>query len=121
MTSTLPSTQDERRLWLIRQLAAEQPEYAELQVPVDAEGQRQLLRALMNVRPPLPAKIEIFAVSNIIPQRSFIPPSKLALFWIRPGVSRPPRVPCRGPQGPKKPSFQGSHSLHLDLAAHRQR
>ena len=64
MTSTLPSTQDERRLWLIRQLAAEQPEYAELQVPVDAEGQRQLLRALMNVRPPLPVGEEFLAVQD---------------------------------------------------------
>jgi len=47
-------TQDERRLWLIRYLLDEQSAYHEIEVPEDIEGQRSLLRALMNVRMPLP-------------------------------------------------------------------
>ena len=44
--------QSERRRFLIEELLAEEPDYAGTAVPSDAEGQRQLLRALMNVRPP---------------------------------------------------------------------
>ena len=44
--------QSERRQFLIRELLAEEPEYQEMAVPADAAGQKQLLRALMNVRPP---------------------------------------------------------------------
>ena len=44
--------QAERRRFLIGELLAEEPEYAGAAVPADADGQRQLLRALMNVRPP---------------------------------------------------------------------
>ncbi len=45
-------TQDERRVWLIRQLQKEMPEYAELAVPEDREQQWHLLRGLFNVRMP---------------------------------------------------------------------
>jgi O-acetyl-ADP-ribose deacetylase (regulator of RNase III) len=57
-------TQDERRAWLIAWLLAERPEYADMQVPEDEEGQRQLLRALMNVRAPLPVTDEFLAVQD---------------------------------------------------------
>ena len=57
-------TQDERRAWLIAWLLAERPEYADMQVPEDEEGQRQLLRALMNVRAPLPVSDEFLAVQD---------------------------------------------------------
>ena len=45
-------TQAERRMFLIRSLMKERTEYHNLRVPQDDEGQRQLLRGLMNVRPP---------------------------------------------------------------------
>ena len=48
-------TQAERRLFLIRSLMNEKTEYADLGVPRDADGQRQLLRGLINVRLPAPA------------------------------------------------------------------
>lgn len=48
-------TQDEKRLWLISALKKDMPEYAAVPVPPDAEGQRRLLRSLMNIRPPRPA------------------------------------------------------------------
>lgn len=45
-------TQAERRLFLIRSLLKENAAYRDPQVPADADGQRQLLRSLMNVRAP---------------------------------------------------------------------
>lgn len=44
-------TQDERRAYLLQALLREEPDYKSLAIPQDAAGQRQLLRALMNVRP----------------------------------------------------------------------
>lgn len=44
--------QSTRRLFLIQSLLRENPRYAGLSVPRDPAGQRQLLRALMNVRAP---------------------------------------------------------------------
>ena len=40
-------TQAERRLFLIRSLMNEKTEYADLGVPRDVDGQRQLLRGLI--------------------------------------------------------------------------
>ncbi|MGN0072152.1 MAG: protein-ADP-ribose hydrolase [Atopobiaceae bacterium] len=57
-------TQDERRLWLIEQLIAERGDVAGLEIPEDAEGQRLLLRALVNVRPPEPASTELLSVQD---------------------------------------------------------
>ena len=48
-------TQDERRLFLIHFLLAENPEYANISVPQEEREQKQLLRSLMNVRPAVPA------------------------------------------------------------------
>ena len=45
-------TQAERRMFLIRSLMKEKTEYHNLRMPQDDDGQRQLLRGLMNVRPP---------------------------------------------------------------------
>lgn len=47
-------TQEERRLYLIHCLLEENPGYRQIAVPGDAQGQKNLLRALMNVRPPKP-------------------------------------------------------------------
>lgn len=46
--------QNERRIYLIRQLLAEQPAYAKMQIPIEEEAQKRLLRSLMNVRMPAP-------------------------------------------------------------------
>lgn len=45
-------TQEERRLYLIRALLAENPAYREMPIPADAAEQKYLLRGLVNVRPP---------------------------------------------------------------------
>ena len=44
--------QTERRLYLIRSLLKEKSEYKGIAVPSDSDGQKQLLRSLMNVRMP---------------------------------------------------------------------
>ena len=56
--------QQERRLFLIRQLLQEEPEYRGYGIPEDAQGQRNLLRALMNVRPPRPISPEYLSVQD---------------------------------------------------------
>lgn len=56
------STQDERRQWLIKALLAERGE--RLEIPADTKSQKQFLRALLNVRPPLPASVEFLRVQD---------------------------------------------------------
>lgn len=46
-------TQEERRIWLIGQLQREMPQYEEISIPADEEGQWRLLRSLFNLRPPI--------------------------------------------------------------------
>lgn len=48
-------TQAERRLWLIKYLLDEQPQYEQMQIPKDEYSQKRLLRALFNVRMPVVA------------------------------------------------------------------
>jgi len=44
--------QSEKRLFLIRSLLKEKPEYRDFRIPAEPESQRQLLRGLMNIRAP---------------------------------------------------------------------
>ena len=43
-------THEEERIWIIEKLKAENPGYRKLKVPEDEQGQKDLLRSLMNVR-----------------------------------------------------------------------
>ena len=56
--------QSERRLFLIETLLAERPDGTEIAIPADADDQRRLLRALMNVRPPEPLAPEVLAIQD---------------------------------------------------------
>ena len=56
--------QTERRRFLIRYLLAERDEDANYPLPPDADGQKRLLRGLMNVRPPSPVSEDFLAVQN---------------------------------------------------------
>jgi hypothetical protein len=60
----LSMTQTERRRFLLSRLLAEAPKYRQLAVPDDAAGQKQLLRALLNVRPPRDASPEFLQVQD---------------------------------------------------------
>ena len=56
--------QKERRIWLIRELQREMPQYQDIRIPVTEEGQWNLLRSLFNVRPPYPASQEFLKVQD---------------------------------------------------------
>ena len=56
--------QAERRLYLIRYLLAEDRRLAGMEIPPDKKGQEDLLRALMNIRPPKPADSEFLSVQD---------------------------------------------------------
>ena len=47
-------TQDERREYLIQYLLKEEIRFGRQHIPADKEEQENLLRSLMNVRPPRP-------------------------------------------------------------------
>ncbi len=51
-------THEEKRALLIKSLLAEQPGYGKIGIPEDAQGQKDLLRSLMNVRMPAPVSDE---------------------------------------------------------------
>ena len=61
--------QEERRIWLIRQLQQEMPEYAGIPLPEDPEGQWQLFRGLCNLRPPRKASREFLEVQDAFLQK----------------------------------------------------
>ena len=57
-------THDEKRVWLIEQLLVESREYREYKIPKDEYEQKQLLRALMNVRMPEPISEDFLKVQD---------------------------------------------------------
>jgi len=57
-------THDEQRMYLIQNLLAEDPRYAGAAVPDDEQGRSDLLRALMNVRPPEPISREFLEIQD---------------------------------------------------------
>ena len=56
--------QDEKRLYLIEYLMREETRLKNLQVPSDVQGQRDLLRSLMNVRMPKPVDDKFLQVQD---------------------------------------------------------
>lgn len=57
-------SQEQRRIYLIEALKSERSEYAGIEIPADAQEQRNVLRALMNVRLPRPTSKEVFQVQD---------------------------------------------------------
>lgn len=57
-------TQRERRVYLIRALQDEMPQYRGAALPDDATEQKRMLRSLMNVRPPIKAPEEFLNVQD---------------------------------------------------------
>ena len=56
--------QEERLDYLIDAFLSESPAYAKASIPVDLQGKRDLLRSLMNVRPPYPIDDEVIEVQD---------------------------------------------------------
>lgn len=57
-------TQSENRLFLIKELLAEQPQYRNMQIPQSEAEQRRLLRSLMNIRHPKAIGDDFLAVQD---------------------------------------------------------
>lgn len=57
-------THSEKRLYLIKQLLSELPQYKELELPDNPEEQKCLLRSLMNLRAPRPIDAEFLRVQD---------------------------------------------------------
>lgn len=57
-------TFEDMRIYLIEELMKEMPEYCNLDIPDDTEEQKRLLRALMNIRPPVPAAPDFLEVQD---------------------------------------------------------
>ncbi len=56
--------QSERRIFLIKSLLQERTEYRDISISADTEQQKQLLRALMNVRTPQPIGTEFLRIQD---------------------------------------------------------
>ena len=56
--------QSERRIFLIKSLLQERTEYRDISISADTEQQKQLLRALMNVRAPKPIGTEFLRIQD---------------------------------------------------------
>lgn len=57
-------TQTERRLFLIKELLRERPEYQNMGIPSNSREQRDMLRSLFNIRMPRPVTDEFLKVQN---------------------------------------------------------
>ncbi len=56
--------QSERRIFLIETLLKERGEYGRMQIPSDSNGQRQLLRGLMNIREPGEVPADVLKIQD---------------------------------------------------------
>ncbi|MDD3617449.1 MAG: protein-ADP-ribose hydrolase [Lachnospiraceae bacterium] len=57
-------TQSEKRIWLIKELLEENPYYKNYKIPSNQQEQKNLLRALMNVRMPKPISKEFLDIQD---------------------------------------------------------
>ncbi len=57
-------TQEERRIYLIKELLKEQPRYRDIEIPKNKQEQKRLLRSLLNVRMPQAVRSEFLEVQD---------------------------------------------------------
>lgn len=57
-------THDEQRVWLIKALLSEKPQYRNYEIPDEEQEQKNLLRGLMNVRMPSPISEEFLKAQD---------------------------------------------------------
>ena len=103
-------THEEKRIYLINALLTEQPRYRNIDVPADVQGQKDLLRSLMNVRMPAP-----FCRNADRAAADFLRSSKKTFF---PSVLRkfPGNLTLRAETVQKRPSEIGRN--HFRRRAH---
>lgn len=84
--------QEERRIWLIRELQREMPQYQDIRIPVTEKEQWNLLRSLFNVRPPYPASQEFLKVqdeylSELVRSRGIVDAESLPVSELDPRIT----------------------------------
>lgn len=57
-------THSEKRLYLIKELLSELPQYKDMEIPNNTDEQKRLLRSLMNIRSPRPIGNEFLKVQD---------------------------------------------------------
>ena len=57
-------TREDKRIYLIKTLLNEQSRYRNIEIPTDTQGQKDLLRSLMNVRMPAPLSDEYIGIES---------------------------------------------------------
>lgn len=57
-------THNEKLSFLIQELLSELPQYRDITMPIDSKERKQLLRSLMNIRPPRPVSSEFLKVQD---------------------------------------------------------
>lgn len=57
-------THSEKRLYLIKELLSELPQYRNMEIPDNVDEQKRLLRSLMNIRPPHPIETEFLKIQD---------------------------------------------------------
>ena len=57
-------THGEQRIYLIQELLAEDARYRDISIPSDEQGQKDLLRSLMNIRMPKPISRDFLAIQD---------------------------------------------------------
>ena len=60
----LTMTHSEKRVYLIKELLSELPQYRDMDIPDNAEEQKRLLRSLMNIRSPRPIGTDFLRVQD---------------------------------------------------------
>ena len=65
-------THEEARVWMIVKLKAEVPGFAKYPIPADEQGQKDLLRMLMNLRMPRPIGSEFLEIQDAYLRRESI-------------------------------------------------
>lgn len=77
-------TQAQRRIFLISELLKEDPRYSGVEIPADEMDQKQLLRALMNVRLPASVSPEFLTVQDAYLQGELAAKKTIRLSDLRP-------------------------------------
>ncbi|MBD5087889.1 MAG: protein-ADP-ribose hydrolase [Clostridiales bacterium] len=57
-------THSEKRLYLIKELLSELPQYRNTEIPDNVDEQKRLLRSLMNIRPPHPIETKFLKIQD---------------------------------------------------------
>lgn len=83
-------THSEKRIYLIKELFLESPQYRDMEIPDDVQEQKRLLRSLMNIRAPRPIgddflKVQDAYLSEEVRERGVVDSTELPVL---PGNSR---------------------------------